>query len=775
MTLELQNGVQQTNSSNGNPNEFHPLVRFCEVALVALREARETLAGCPLEDGFPPELREGYADLYPRTKRPEVTALVLGPLKAGKSTLLNVLARTPHISQISQLPAYPCFIEVRNLERDKNGHPVEEPRSIFYRRGNTPAEELSHGEGIKLLDSLLDDFIRDGRRAVIEYERVVQKVDLPSGVSGVELTLVDSPGLFFDRRVDDTFFGDSADEEGLPTTGYSDVSNILYDVADVVIFVLRPEQLFFHNVSGYLRHFARRSKMRVFILVNASTHSKTQEGDQIIDFDQVERQDEVREYFLQHIADASLVEEIRKETRVSLHFADLLDAATAHFTPDGDLGAFASSRSGESLDRIRDYLFGSDLARYKIEDLSQSIRDLLDRSRDHFRDLRLACLTELSGFERQSQALAPSVDASRAELDAVVSRRDEAEGRVQATRTRLEITRLFVEEGKLPEESDDPVLNEFVRLNDTIPLPESSFEEAARTARDRAHSLVTNVYEKWRDGDYGPRSLKSLAEAIWESKVEDDALSLRSYSEKAVLACFREVVGHEERTLSSPEMLDALSRVDPGRFEVRSANPMLSEKSVPLLDFPARWTFRLGFWRNGFRITPGSLWGLDGQRVIRDGEEEKVLYSERKAILNQIWNGPWRLGRCFSSDHLQSVARRIMMAKIGRSWGVRISEELAQSEKDHHKLAAEAEAAQQDHNNRLEKADSLEEIIQEGLDTVEDLETRISILSGRIRALETVSVQVFPAEEGPVDPVSYNWPAPEDSEGHEQAKPDAES
>ena len=83
----------------------HLLTGYCESAQKGLRRAREILMGVERDEAFPTDLREEFNSLYLRMRRPEVRVMVSGPLKAGKSTLLNVLAETPHISQISQLPA----------------------------------------------------------------------------------------------------------------------------------------------------------------------------------------------------------------------------------------------------------------------------------------------------------------------------------------------------------------------------------------------------------------------------------------------------------------------------------------------------------------------------------------------------------------------------------------------------------------------------------------------------------------------------------------------
>ncbi|HSR70258.1 MAG TPA: hypothetical protein VLU25_20180 [Acidobacteriota bacterium] len=654
----------------------HPLVRYCEEARQVLLEARDVLAGCELEEVFTPELRERFGSLYRRTARPEVRTMVTGPLKAGKSTLLNALARNPHVSQISQLPAYPCFVEVRDLERDQQGTPLEDARSMFYRQDGSLGRETSHQQGIEFLDGLLDDYIRAGKDAPIEYERVVQKVDLPKGEAGVELVLIDSPGLFFNRRVDATFFPseDLASEAANPEV--LDRTRDMYLETDVVIFVIRPEQLFFEAVADYLRSFARRTKMRVFILVNASTHSKVQKGTEIVDFNQVEEHEKIRDYFLQHIADGDLLDDIRSERRISLHFADLLDAATALFSAQGDAQAFARTPSGEVVELIRHYIFGEDLAALKIQDLSEAIEDSLEQADTHLGRLQERRRAQAEVLSRRRQKLEREIEEVAGEHEREKERLQELLDLEGLLEERLEITRAFSERRELPEDSSDSVVAEFASLAEPHPLPQEIADQIERMSGQRARQIMDQIYRRWRKGKYGPRTLRLLAEAFWESKLEDESTSLRSFTQQAVRDCFQAIVRQAARQIEDDQLRQCLQGIDPERLQAHGVNPALRH-GLALLHFEPRFTFKWDAWKSGFRLTPEGVWGEDGERPIIDLDEERLLYDERKTFLRQAWDEPWGLGRCFSSDYLQGVARGILIGKISRRWGFSLSQQLS--------------------------------------------------------------------------------------------------
>ena len=730
----------------------HPLVEYYQAAQKALKEARQILMGAGDEEAFPAQLHEEFSSLFLRMRRPEVRVMVSGPLKAGKSTLLNVLAGNPHISQISQLPAYPCFVEVHDLERNSDGTPREEPGSLFYRRGGELDRELSQQEGIAFLDELLDQFIEAGGQGRIEYERVVQKTALPRQEGEAGLVLIDSPGLFFSHRVDQILFP-SVPETASEALEESKSARDLYLESDVVLFVIRPEQLFFQSVADYLRAFVQQTKMRIFILVNASTHSKTQIGDQIVDFNQVEEQSEIRRYFLRHIADQGLQDEIEKEGRISLHFADLLDAATAHFTNQGDAEAFSETPSGQVISRIRNYIFGQDLARLKIENLSASVSQVLHRAAQGLEDLRLNRL-ELVEEARQSHSdLQQRIDELEIRLERLSKDRDESVSQVQMLRERMAVTRQFLEHRNLPEDSPDPVLNEFLALQHSSPLPDWIADRLEGLAQEAARQIVEQIYQRWKAKEYGPRTLRKLAEVLWESKLEGDSLSLRAYSQQAVSDCFREIVSQVGETLRSVQLREAFSKVDPAGLEVQSANPVLSLPQIPLLDFGSRWTLRWNAWKSGFRLVPKTLWGEDGRRVIEAPDEERILLQKRKNLLRQIWGPPWALGECFSSAHLQSVARRILIAKMCRIWGVRITDDLAFREDELDFLSGRMEEVEQHIQLLRPRLGELESQLEKTLRFDEDLQERRDCMAGLTEELRVLEPTAAPqAEEDEIQP-----------------------
>ena len=228
------------------------LQEFCRQAAAHVDELQEALNVRTLP--LPEDILNQLSMLRGRLKRPDVRILILGPLKSGKSTLMTVLTKNPRVSQINQLPAYPCVVEVQDIDREGGATPQE--TSTFYKNG-TSEETISLAEGMKKLDDLLRDYIRD-ENATMKYDRVVQRVDLALSHGDLNLVLIDSPGLMFGKQ------------------GYSEETQHLLTDSDVAIFVVRPEQLFFQSIKDHIKIFVKDAVVTAGCLswLNASTQAR---------------------------------------------------------------------------------------------------------------------------------------------------------------------------------------------------------------------------------------------------------------------------------------------------------------------------------------------------------------------------------------------------------------------------------------------------------------------------------------------------------------------
>ncbi len=184
--------------------------------------------------------------------------VIFGPLKSGKSTLMNAISGA-YVSEVSSLPAYPCLVYV---------HEGEE-REFALTRFN--GERMSFNSGAELQKTveeaheLLAREIRkadeDGRvfNPAQDYEEAVRRIDftLPAPALRESGTiLVDTPGLYTKMKYN-----------------YGQLTRDFRDTAACAVFVVKTDNLFFEQVftefADLLNVFSR-----VFLVVNIDSSKK---------------------------------------------------------------------------------------------------------------------------------------------------------------------------------------------------------------------------------------------------------------------------------------------------------------------------------------------------------------------------------------------------------------------------------------------------------------------------------------------------------------------
>ena len=125
--------------------------------------------------------------LLQKVKEQQTFVLVFGPLKSGKSTLMNALAAT-YVSEVTALPAYPCMVYVSHA-----------PTSSFeITRYDGTSEVLRDSAALQeLVDTAHVDLARELAEAdergetfdpAVHFPRALRQIDvhLPAEDAGVE-------------------------------------------------------------------------------------------------------------------------------------------------------------------------------------------------------------------------------------------------------------------------------------------------------------------------------------------------------------------------------------------------------------------------------------------------------------------------------------------------------------------------------------------------------------------------------------------------------------
>ena len=184
--------------------------------------------------------------------------IVFGPLKSGKSTLMNALAGA-YVSEVSSLPAYPCMVFVGD-------GPERRMHAETYDGTRTEFQTLDEMRG--LLDRAHQELAATLREAedvgrdlnpIRDLPQAIRRIDIrmpasPLAESGA--MLVDTPGLYTRMRF-----------------GYDSMAREFRDKAASAIFVVKTENLFLEQIydefSDLLRLFSR-----IFLVVNLDTQKR---------------------------------------------------------------------------------------------------------------------------------------------------------------------------------------------------------------------------------------------------------------------------------------------------------------------------------------------------------------------------------------------------------------------------------------------------------------------------------------------------------------------
>jgi hypothetical protein len=336
-------------------NEFSevlaPLSATLRQAIDGLNQVKD---GQSLGDVLP-----GLADvslrlraLTDKVEGQEAYVLVFGPLKSGKSTLLNAIS-SAYVSEVTSLPAYPCMVHVKYAET---------PNYTLHRYDGS-TQTVSGGEGLR--DRIEEAHLRLAQRLrEVEEEggQFEPARDLPEAIRRivVELpaenlresgtVLVDTPGLYSRMKF-----------------GYDLMTREFRNSAASAVFVVKTDNLFLEQVFADFNDLLGMFS-RVFVVVNLDGNKQDLGPDGML-APSLEKEDPGR--IIEAFESLTMSAELRRAMeagRLRIYPVDLLQAASASLrgesATDGDpFGAF--------LGDLTEYLNSTD---YMTEFMGDSLR-----------------------------------------------------------------------------------------------------------------------------------------------------------------------------------------------------------------------------------------------------------------------------------------------------------------------------------------------------------------------------------------------------------------
>jgi energy-coupling factor transporter ATP-binding protein EcfA2 len=345
---------------------FSPVLENLDASVEGLRAFPADAAARSLADGLS-ALRADVETLRAKVAAQHSYVLLFGPLKSGKSTLMNALSGA-YVSEVTSLPAYPCMVYVGHGDR------VEVVTSRWDGSTERTGDLASIRSSLALAHGELARAIREAENRGEEFDppvhlpRAIRRIDvrLPAPELRESGTmLVDTPGLYTKMRF-----------------GYDHLTREFKLASASAIFVVKTDNLFLEQVFAEFEDLLRLFT-RIFLVVNLDTNKRDLEpGGEL--GPSLERRDpgQILAAF-EDLAMSPTLRRARDEGRLSIYPIDLLHAASARLREAGapvvePVPGVDGLSGAEAFERFR-----ADLSSYlnSHEAMHLFVRDTLRQSR----------------------------------------------------------------------------------------------------------------------------------------------------------------------------------------------------------------------------------------------------------------------------------------------------------------------------------------------------------------------------------------------------------
>ena len=198
------------------------------------------------------DVRHQLSSLADKVAEQKAYVLIFGPLKSGKSTLMNAISGA-YVSEVTTLPAYPCMVYVSD----------DEKKAFTVTRYNGETQDFSDMDSMRTLMEWAHTELADRLREVegrgetfdpqVHIPQAIRRVDvsLPANhLAKSSASLVDTPGLYTRMKF-----------------GYDRLTREFRNTAASAIFVVKTDNLFFEQVFAEFEDLLKMFS-RVFLVVN---------------------------------------------------------------------------------------------------------------------------------------------------------------------------------------------------------------------------------------------------------------------------------------------------------------------------------------------------------------------------------------------------------------------------------------------------------------------------------------------------------------------------
>ncbi len=273
------------------------------------------------------DVRARLRSLVEKLEGQQAYLLIFGPLKSGKSTLMNAISGS-YVSEVTSLPGYPCLVFVRHSDQPH----------FSVTRYNGRESTFSDG-------SVLHDVVADSHIALAEqiratesdgttfdprthFSEAIRRVDVKIPIESLaesSTVLVDTPGLYSRMNF-----------------GYDVLTREFRDNAACAVFVVKTDNLYLEQVFNEFNQLLDLFS-RIFLVINVDSGKRDLHADGSL---QPSAESQNPESVVEAFKTLSMAAPLRKAYeagRVRIHAVDLLNAASSYLSikpgesvPEGD-------------------------------------------------------------------------------------------------------------------------------------------------------------------------------------------------------------------------------------------------------------------------------------------------------------------------------------------------------------------------------------------------------------------------------------------------------
>jgi len=260
--------------------------------------------------------------LLDKLEQQQAYLLIFGPLKSGKSTLMNAVSGA-YVSEVSSLPAYPALVYVKHGEKRRFRGTRYSGEAVDFEDHEAMSKAMSGGHAElanKILEAEKAGESFDPHR---HYPEAIRRLDVETPAPALVdsgSALVDTPGLYTRMRF-----------------GYDVMTRDFRDTASCAIFVVKSDNLFFEKVfeefNDLLGHFSR-----IFLVVNIDGSKRDLSPNGSLEPSLESREPSAIIEAFQSLAMSAPLRQAYDEGRLNVYPIDLLSAASRQLSRQAESG-----------------------------------------------------------------------------------------------------------------------------------------------------------------------------------------------------------------------------------------------------------------------------------------------------------------------------------------------------------------------------------------------------------------------------------------------------